>query len=289
MQSMTGYGKGQCAIEGRTLVVELKSVNSRFLELSIKMPRCFNFAEDYIRKTLKERLARGHVDVYINYLDQSTAAVARVVDEKTVADYLRAAEKLAEMGVENDLTVSKLLTMKDVLVESATEADEAVLRELLQTALPEAIEALKLMRGREGEELKRDICARLDFIEERVEEIAAFAPQVTTTYRARLEQRMRELLGESAVDESRLLQEVALYADKVNIDEEITRLRSHIKFFRRYMEGNNGGQSPNHWTQELLRETNTIGSKANSAYLTELVVSIKNEIEKIREQVQNLE
>lgn len=291
MNSMTGYGKGECSIEGKKVVIELKSVNNRFLDLNIKMPRIFNFAEDFLRKSLQERLSRGHVDVFVTYEDHSIDRVGLTLDKAVVKNYLDMAETLeSEFGLANDLTADKVLRMKDVVVEEIAEADEGQLSLLLSVALSGAMENLCAMRKKEGEALLDDLQTRLDVVAALVSQVADKAPTVVDEYRVKLKERVVEALAETPVDEVRLLNEVCVYSDRVNIDEEITRMRSHIDQFEHLLAQETPvGRKADFLMQEMNREANTMGSKANNAELLTLVVAIKNELEKMREQIQNLE
>lgn len=291
MNSMTGYGKGECSIEGKKVVIELKSVNNRFLDLNIKMPRVFNFAEDFLRKSLSERLARGHVDVFVTYEDHSTDRVGLALDKAVVQNYLDMAKTLeSEFGLVNDLTADRVLRLKDAVVEEVAEADEGQLSLLLSVALSGALDNLCAMREKEGNALLSDLQTRLDVVAALVDEVAQKAPSVVEDYRVKLRERVTEALGEVPLDEVRLINEVCVYSDRVNIDEEITRMRSHIDQFEHLLAQETPvGRKADFLMQEMNREANTMGSKANNAELLTLVVAIKNELEKMREQIQNLE
>lgn len=291
MNSMTGYGRGECSIEGKQVVIEMKSVNNRFLDLSLKMPRIFNFAEDFVRKSLQERLARGHVDVFVTYEDRSNDRVGFTLDMSVVQNYLDLAQRLErECNIPNDLTADKVLRLKDAVVEQVAEADEGQLMLLLSVALSAALDNLCVMRAKEGNALVSDLQTRLDVVATITDRIAERAPLVVEEYRARLTERVREALAEVPVDEARLLNEVCVYSDRVNIDEEITRMRSHIDQFEALLAQDAPvGRKADFLMQEMNREANTMGSKANNAELLTLVVALKNELEKMREQIQNLE
>ena len=291
MNSMTGYGKGECSIEGKKVVIELKSVNNRFLDLNIKMPRVFNFAEDFLRKSLQERLSRGHVDVFVTYEDHSTDRVGLTLDKAVVQNYVDMAKTLeSEFGLANDLTADKVLRLKDVVIEQVAEEDEGQLSLLLSVALSGAMDNLCAMRAKEGAALCSDLQTRLDVVATLVEQVAERAPTVVDEYRVKLRERVVEALADTPVDEVRLLNEVCVYSDRVNIDEEITRMRSHIDQFEHLLAQETPvGRKADFLMQEMNREANTMGSKANNADLLTLVVAIKNELEKMREQIQNLE
>ncbi len=291
MNSMTGYGKGECTIEGKKVVVELKSVNNRFLDLNIKMPRVFNFAEDFVRKSLQERLSRGHVDVFVTYEDHSVNRIGLALDYAVVQNYVKMAEALQrEFGLAGDLTAYDVLRLKDAVVEQTVDADEGQLSLLLSVALSAAIDNLCAMRAKEGEALQLDLQSRLATVAAYTDEVSVVAPTVVEEYRQRLRERVAEALGEVPVDEARLLNEVCVYSDHVNIDEEITRMRSHIGQFAALLQQDIPvGRKADFLMQEMNREANTMGSKANNAALLTLVVNMKNELEKMREQIQNLE
>lgn len=291
MYSMTGYGKGVATDGKKTITVEMKSVNHRYLDLSLKLPRTFMFVEDDFKKTIEKRLSRGHVDVYLTYEQKSADEGAFQVDADLAKNYLHAINVLAlETGVANDVTVSSLAKVPDVIVRETPLEDEDVLKNLAIYALTEALENLSKMREREGEALKRDLSLKLDAIENSLALIKELAPKVVEDYRNNLNARIAEVVEPSLIDRQRLATEVALYADHCAIDEEITRLSTHIKAMRRHLEAEEPvGRKMDFLVQEFLRETNTIGSKANNIAITEQVLAIKNEIEKMREQAQNIE
>ena len=291
MYSMTGYGKGVATDGRKTITVEMKSVNHRYLDLSLKMPRTFLFLEDEFKKTIEKKLSRGHVDVYLTY-EQKTADEGNfVVDEELAKNYLHAVNLLAmETGVPNDFTVSSLVKVPDVIVRDTPVEDEDVLKNLAIYALTQALENLTKMREKEGEALKRDFAVKLDAIEDSLSTIKALAPKVVEEYRNALNARIAEVVEPNLVDAQRLATEVALFADHCAIDEEITRLSTHIRAMRGHLEAKEPvGRKMDFLVQEFLRETNTIGSKANNILITEQVLAIKNEIEKMREQAQNVE
>lgn len=291
MYSMTGYGKGVATDGKKTITVEMKSVNHRYLDLSLKLPRTFMFVEDDFKKTIEKRLSSGHVDVYLTYEQKSADEGAFQVDADLAKNYLHAINVLAlETGVANDVTVSSLAKVPDVIVRETPLEDEDVLKNLAIYALTEALENLSKMREREGEALKRDLSLKLDAIENSLALIKELAPKVVEDYRNNLNARIAEVVEPSLIDRQRLATEVALYADHCAIDEEITRLSTHIKAMRRHLEAEEPvGRKMDFLVQEFLRETNTIGSKANNIAITEQVLAIKNEIEKMREQAQNIE
>ena len=291
MYSMTGFGKGTFALDGRELTVELKSVNNRFLDISMRLPRVLSPLEDTFRHALQDRLSRGHVDVYVNYRNQREDAKSVRVDTQLLGAYLTCARTAArELSITDDLTLSKALTLPDVTEIVPAEEDQEALQQLGKTAVDLAIDALLAMRRGEGSRLKKDLTARMDTMEGYAAAIEKRAPGVAEDYRVRLTERVNEMLGETEVDRSRLATEIALFADKAAIDEEIVRLKSHLLHFRELLEAEEPvGRKMDFLIQEMNRECNTIGSKANDAALTDLVLLCKAEIEKLREQVQNIE
>ena len=290
MYSMTGYGRGEAEVNGRTLVVELKSVNHRFLDLSIKLPRVLLFAEDAMKKTISSRLSRGHIDVFTTYTAPADQG-ARALNADLAASYLAMGKSLSEsFGVKNDLTASSLLRQQGVVEETSVTLPEEDILSLVQAATNRALDSLLKMRETEGRAITADIMTKLAEIERLTGLIEERAPLVTAEYRARLEERMREALSGADYDETRLLTEVALFADKCAIDEELARLHAHIDHYRKILSTEpTAGRKLDFLTQELNREANTIGSKANDAAIAENVVLLKCEIEKVREQIQNLE
>jgi len=291
MKSMTGYGKASCEREGREVTVEIKSVNHRFLDLNLKLPKIFFPCEERVRKTVAQYVTRGHLDVYINYTDYAQTNKELVVDENLAAAYVETARMLSEkFGVENDYTVKMLMKTSDVLTVRAKDVADEFWAELVADAVSAALCELDKMRITEGEKLRNDLEQRIDTVEEFVAEIAKIAPTVSEDYKQRLEARIKELLAGIQPDEAKLCQEVAFFADKSNIDEELTRLNSHIVQYRAILENEKPtGRQLDFLVQELNREVNTICSKSNNLVITNTGLRLKNEIEKIREQIQNIE
>lgn len=290
MFSMTGYGKGEVQNGGIGLSVEIKTVNNRYLDVSVKGPRIFVAYEERVRAIVRGKLTRGHADVFISLLDKRERAKELYVDEAAAGSYVGAAARLKAMfpSLPNDFTVTALMKCPDVLrQEEAQGADEPLLA-ALEAALGTALDALNGMRAKEGAKLAADMLARVDTIESTVEAIARRAPLVAENYRTKFTARMQEALG-GAVDEARILAEAAVFTDKANIDEELTRLRSHIGQFRAICKEERVGRKLDFLIQEFNREANTICSKSNDLEVTSSGLALKNEIEKIREQVQNVE
>lgn len=291
MHSMTGYGKGVSKRDGKTITIEIKTVNHRFLDCNIKLPRNFLFVEDRVKKAVSSAISRGHVDLYLTYEQSSTDEGAYTVDLELANNYLTAVRQLENgTGLANDVTLSTLLRVGDIVTRQQSVEDEDLLAEMTLEAASEALVNLKVMREKEGQSQKADIASKLGTIEACLGRIKEFAPKVVEDYRELLNARIAEVVEPSLVDKQRLATEVALYADHCAIDEEITRLSTHISNMRSLLEATEPvGRKMDFLVQEFNRETNTIGSKANDMRITKEVLAIKNEIEKMREQAANIE
>ena len=291
MLSMTGYGKGEYVEGGLELTCEIKTVNNRYLDVSIKAPRIFAAYEDVIRTTIRKKLTRGHADVFISFKDKRERPTALSVDIALAGSYVAAAKALKEAfpDLTDDVTLSSVLRYPDVLKQEDSQSLDEEMTKGLDVALNIALDKLNEMRLVEGEKLKADMLARVDTIEGIVGEIAQRAPLIAKEYREKLTARVQEYLDGANIDESRLLTEVAVFTDKSNIDEELTRLRSHIEQFRAIAKEGIVGRKLDFLVQEFNREANTTCSKSNDVAITRAGLNLKNEIEKIREQVQNLE
>ncbi|MBO5411823.1 MAG: YicC family protein [Clostridia bacterium] len=291
MLSMTGYGKGEYAENGLELTCEIKTVNNRYLDVSIKAPRVFAAYEEIVRATVRKKLSRGHADVFVSVKDKRERPMAFAVDENLATSYVEAAKRLktAFPDLPDDVTLTSVLRYPEVLKQEDAQSLDEELTKALDTALNIALDKLNEMRAVEGKKLKDDMLARMKTIEGLVDEISTRAPLVAKEHREKLETRIREYLAEVQPDEGRLLTEAAIFADKSNIDEELTRLRSHIEQFRSISEEGVVGRKLDFLVQEFNREANTTCSKSNDVTITRAGLALKNEIEKIREQVQNLE
>ena len=291
MRSMTGYGKGTASRDGLTVTAEIKTVNHKFFDWSIKMPKGFLFVEDDAKRAVAAEVQRGHVDVYLTVERDAGVADDYAVDGNLALKYVRTAKNLAEStGVQYDVTASSLMKNPDIVSLKAAEIDDETAKSVVLEALGEALVGLVAMREKEGVTQVADISAKLDAIASALGEIASVAPQVVADYRAKLAARIREALGDNLPEESRIATEVALFADKCAIDEEISRLTAHIAAMRAHLKSTAPvGRKLDFLVQEMNREANTIGSKANDLRITERVLAIKNDIEKIREQAQNVE
>lgn len=290
MNSMTGYGKAVYSQDGLDITVEIKSVNNRFLDLNAKYPRLFVSFDDAIRKAVQSKLSRGRVDLFITFNDKRERPVSLNLDVPLARAYVDAAKRIMSEigGVENDLTVSSLIKMPDVISRDSEDEDED-LKPLIVSLVEEACDNLNAMRAVEGKKLKEEILSRICTIEKIVGEIRDRAPEIQVEYRKKLKERIVEMLEDTKLDETRLLNEVAFFADKSNIDEEIARLYSHVSQFRNICESEGVGRKLDFLVQEFNREANTVCSKANDVVLTSKGLELKCEIEKIREQIQNLE
>ena len=289
--SMTGFGRAEVHDEKKKLAVEIKSVNHRYLEFTIRSPKKFSVLESNIRNTLKNYAQRGKLDVYITYEDYSDSEVNLHFNAQLAREYMAYADRIEkEFGISNDLTASKLLSFPDVVETTEEQTDEDALWKELEPVLTEAAENFMQSRNTEGENLRRDLLLKLDHMEKNVDQIIRREPEIMEDYRSRLEEKTKELLGDAQVDESRIAAEVVIFADKICTDEETVRLKSHIQSMKDTLaKGFNIGRKLDFLAQEMNREANTILSKANDLEISGLGVDLKTEIEKIREQVQNVE
>ena len=292
MLSMTGYGRAAKEIDGRQMTVEVKSVNHRFLDLSFRMPRNLMFLEDGARRIIGQRLSRGHVDVFVTYRNLRTDSRKVLADEALFNAYAEALQQLSAVsgdGLRDDRTLMTIARMPDVLTVTEAEEDQEAVAALMEAALNEALDGLIAMRRREGEAMKADLSGRVDAIKRMTDAVEARYPQTVEEYTQRLKAAVQELVG-SEVDETRLMMEVAIMADRSAIAEETVRLNSHVQQLRELFESDQPiGRRIDFIVQELNREVNTISSKSQDVPITNLVVEAKAEIEKIREQVQNVE
>lgn len=291
IKSMTGYGGAKGSAEGLSVSIELKSVNNRYLDVSVKLPRTMLFAEEPIKAAVGRHISRGKVDVFVT-VDQSASDDMEVrVNEPLLKGYIEALSAAAEkFGLQNDMTVMSLCRLPDVLSTDRREIDSGALMTGITEILERALTEYDAMRLREGEKLRDDVLARLETISRLTGVVEENAPKTVAEYRARLEQKLQEVLATANIDESRVLTEAAIFADKIAVDEETVRLRSHISQLRGLTNGESpAGRKMDFLIQELNREANTIGSKCQNADIAHVVVELKAEIEKIREQIQNVE
>ena len=291
VKSMTGYGRAVETVNGREFTVEIRSVNNRYLDCTVKMPRTISFAEDAVKQLVKAAVSRGKVDVYIGMNSESAEDVLVSLNKPVVEGYLAALRSIAEeYGVRDDISVMALARMPEVLALDKPQVDEEQLQQDLLGVVAKALENYDAMRIREGAALEADLRNRAKTILALVEQVELANPQTVSDYRARLESKMREVLENTAIDESRILTEAAIFADKVAVDEETVRLRSHLEQMDQMLSGNGGiGRKLDFLLQEMNREANTTGSKCSDVKVARIVVDIKAELEKIREQTQNIE
>ena len=291
IKSMTGYGSAKGTVEGMEVSVELKSVNNRYLDTSIRLPRSFIFAEDAVKSVVQNHISRGKVDVFVTVGASESDDVAVVVNEPLLKGYIEALEHIAkEYGLANDATALSLCRMPDVLTVEKKDVDAETISQGIVEVAEKALQDFDVMREREGTKLKEDVLSKLSSIESLVSTVEAEAPKTVADYKARLEAKMAEVLGASGIDESRILAEAAIFADHVAVDEETVRLRSHIAQLKTMLKtGSPIGRKIDFLVQEFNREANTIGSKCQNSDIAHVVVELKSEIEKIREQIQNIE
>ena len=291
IKSMTGYGGAKGSAEGLSLSIELKSVNNRYLDVSVKLPRSFLFAEELIKAAVGRHISRGKVDVFVSVDSSASDDMVVRVNEPLLRGYMDALGAVAEKyGLENDMTLMSVCRLPEVLSTDRRELDNDAALEGIKAILEQALEEYDAMRLREGEKLRDDVLSRLDEISRLTGIVEENAPKTVAEYRARLEQKLQEVLGSANIDESRILTEAAIFADKIAVDEETVRLRSHLSQLRGLTLGDSpAGRKMDFLIQELNRESNTIGSKCQNADIAHVVVELKAEIEKIREQIQNVE
>ena len=289
--SMTGYGSAKGELEGQSVTVELRSVNNRYLDCSVRLPRTLLFAEDKVKEAVSSLVKRGKVDVFVTVQAAHESGTEVVADETLARGYYEAVVRIAkELDLEIGLNAAAVARFPDVLTLERKELDKEAAGEALYSLTVQAVNEFNAMRAREGERLREDMLSKLTVIESLVDVVEARSPETVREYRQRLETRLRELLEDRNVDEQRLITETAIFADKTAVDEETVRLRSHIAQFRTMLEeGSPIGRKMDFLIQEFNRESNTIGSKCNDAQLAAVVVELKSEIEKIREQLQNVE
>ena len=291
IKSMTGYGSEVYSDNGKKYSVEIKSVNNRYSDISVKAPRIYGFLEDALRKRAAERIRRGKADIYVTVENTGAEAGSVSVDISLAAQYMKAFSQLSDtLGIPCNMKSEDFLRIQDVFrVEKAEENEEEVTA-AAKKALDGALDRFEEMRLREGEKMLEDLQAHLAVIQKETARIEAHAPEIVEQYRKRIEERVRDILGATPYDEARLLTEVAVFSDRVNVNEEIVRLKSHISQFSEMLANDEPvGRKIDFLIQEMNRETNTIGSKSNDLETSKIIINIKAEIEKLREQIQNVE
>ena len=291
IKSMTGYGRAVETVNARDFTVELRSVNNRYLDCSVRLPRLLSFAEEAVKQAVKNAISRGKVDVFISVRSENGTEAKVTLNDAMVEGYLAAMQQMVEKyPVKDDISVSLLSRMPEVFTVEKPEVDEQQLLADLMRVVSVALEGYNAMRGTEGEALEKDLRSRGATIEELVFQVESGNAQTVADYRTRLENKLKEVLANTAIDESRILTEAAIFADKVAVDEETVRLRSHLQqMYSMLTTGGAMGRKLDFLLQEMNREANTIGSKCTDVRLARVVVDIKAELEKIREQTQNIE
>ncbi len=291
IKSMTGFGRAEAVSRERKVSVELKSVNHRYLDLNIKMPKRLSYFEGEIRNVMKTYIRRGKVDVFITYEDYTMGGMALKYNAELAKEYLGYLNQMSEeLGIENDIRVSTLSRYPDVFTMEEQAPDEEELWNFLEGSLHEACRKFVETRQREGANLKQDLLGKLDGLEAKVDVVEKRSPEVVKAYREKLEAKMHELLEDNQIDDSRIAAEVILFSDKICNDEETVRLRSHIHGMRKILDEDEGvGRKMDFMAQEMNREANTILSKSNDLTVSNAAIDLKTEIEKIREQIQNIE
>ena len=291
IKSMTGYGRAVATVNGREFTVELRSVNNRYLDCTVKLPRSLSFAEETVKQAVKASISRGKVDVFISVRSEGGEEVKVSLNSNVLAGYLAAMRQMVlEHGVTDDISVSTVSRLPEVFTVERPEVDEEQLRADLMSVVNQALEGYDAMRCTEGKALENDLRSRGDTILALVAQVEQGNAQTVMDYRARLEAKLQEVLANTSIDENRILTEAAIFADKVAVDEETVRLRSHLQQMNTMLSGGGAvGRKLDFLLQEMNRETNTIGSKCSDVRLARIVVDMKAELEKIREQTQNIE
>lgn len=293
IKSMTGFGHGEMSnAANQKVTIEMKAVNHRYCDISLKLPKKFTMFEAAIRKIMKEYVSKGKVDIYISFEDLSQTGIGLLYNREIAGEYMEIFRKMQEeFQIEMDITASAMARFPEVVTVEEKPQDEEVWWELIEASLREAAEKFVEARSTEGEHLKKDLLQKLDQMEEDVAFIESRSPDIIKEYRVKLEERVKEFLEDSSIEENRIAAEVALYADKMAVDEEIVRLQSHIRSMRDILRKGNGavGRKLDFMAQEMNREANTILSKSSDADLAEHAIELKTNVEKVREQIQNIE
>lgn len=291
IKSMTGFGRSEIVKGNRKISVEIKSVNHRYLEAGIKMPKKLNVFESRMRDLLKKYATRGKIDIFINYEDDSESQVNLKFNQNIADEYMAIFNNMFEKyNLKNDMTVGGLARFPEVITMDEVQEDEEELWHFIEEAMKAALEQFVNTRILEGENLKKDLLGKLDHMEELVAFVEKRSPEIMKEYRSKLESKVKELLGDTTIDESRIATEVIIYADKICVDEETVRLRSHIEHARKCLNEDGGiGRKMDFIAQEMNREANTTLSKANDIEISNAAIDLKTEIEKVREQIQNIE
>lgn len=291
IRSMTGFGRGEIFKDNLRFFIEVKTVNHRYCDCTIKMPRKFTFIENRVKKHLKKYVVRGKVDIFITFESENEQDCFVNFNSILLENYLNNFSKISqEYNIKNDISMSNVINLPDVIKQETSQFDETLIWDILVEALDKAFMNLVEMRQREGQLLAQDLRLKLNNLEKIINEIKQRAPFVVQSYKKRLEDNVQKIIGNNEVDQSRMVTEIAIFADKCSIDEEVVRLESHTKHMSEILNSENvAGRKLDFLTQEMNRESNTIGSKANDMEISKLSIELKSEIEKIREQIQNIE
>lgn len=291
IKSMTGYGRAQSVVDGRDITVEIKSVNHRFFEFSSRTPRAYAYLDDKIKKFLQGKIARGKVEVSVQIINPEAQGTNVDINYPLAESYAVSLREMAKkLDIDDDLSISVMTRFSDLFTVHREHEDEDAVWSAVESVLNDALERFVKMRTDEGEKMRDDVLSRLSLIEENVSKIEELSPLTVNAYREKLYNRIKEVLSDTHIDEQRILTEAAIFSEKIAVDEETVRLRSHINQFRSIVNSSEPvGRKLDFLVQEVNRETNTIGSKASDLAVTKLVVDMKSEIEKIREQIQNIE
>ncbi len=291
IKSMTGYGRGQQIVDGREITVEIKSVNHRYFEFSARVPRAYGYLEEKLKSFIQGKVSRGKVDVGVTIFNIEGKDAQIEVNQSIAVGYIDALRKANEtIGLTDDLALSQLIRLPDIFNVIKTTEDEEVIWNLVKVVAEEALNNFVAMRETEGQKMKEDIKSRLTYISDLVAKVESRSPMVTEAYRERLYNKITEILNDKKIDEQRILTEAAIFSEKTAVDEETVRLKSHIHQFTELLDSKESvGRKLDFLIQEFNRESNTIGSKAQDVEITRIVVELKSEIEKIREQIQNIE
>ncbi len=289
--SMTGFGRAQGSVNGTNITVELKSVNSRYFEFNARLPRGYLFLEDKLKSYLQSRVSRGKIEMYVSIENTAGNDITVSLNRGYLDSYMKALGEMSSVyKIKNKVTTADFIGMNDAFIIGRSEIDEEAMTEAVLSVTAEAVDNFIAMRRAEGEKLSADVLSRVEFILEKVAFVEEKSPETVAAYREKLESKIRELLTDAKIDEARIITETAIYADKVAVAEETVRLRSHIEQLRKMLDSDEAvGRKLDFIVQEMNRETNTIGSKAQNLDIAQTVVDIKAEIEKIREQIQNIE
>lgn len=290
LKSMTGFGRAEKAVDQFNIKVNLKSVNHRYLDLAVRVPKYYYFVEDKIRQTAAKYISRGKVEVFVSVERIEGSDKSITLDREVAASYINALKAAAEFGIEDDVKISTIAQYHDIFKIETDETDEEYITNIITDVFKEAAEDFVNTRICEGKNMEADICEHLDNLETNLHLVEARYPEIVAEYRARLEKKMNEILTDVNVEETRIIAETAIYAERTDIGEETVRLASHIKEFRNAIKTDQPiGKKLDFMIQEMNRETNTMGSKANDVEISKIIVDMKSEIEKIREQIQNIE